>query len=238
MEIKNLVNQLEWHPTRRWASRQLSEIKKIIIHQELGEGSIENVNTYHIHPNHISSKGCPRICYHYGIRKNGEIVQLNELSNIVWHTKGQNRVGIGILLVGNFEGPGHNTGTSEPSEKQILALDFLCKYLMEVFHFSNQELYGHYHFGKPACPGYIIEDWIENKRNQIESTTNRDVPIEKSVNEIQKRLSKLGYALGTVDGIWGIKSMAAIRKFQSDTLLDADGIVGPQTWKKLLSLTS
>lgn len=238
MEIKNLVNQLDWHPTRRWASRQLSEIKKIIIHQELGEGSLENVNKYHISPNHISSKGCPRICYHYGIRKNGEIVQLNELSSIVWHTKGQNKIAIGILLVGNFEGPGHNTGTREPSDEQIAALDFLCKYLLEVFGFSNQDLYGHYHFGKPACPGNIIQDWIENKRNSILLTDQHDANIKKTVTEIQKRLNKLGYAVGVADGIMGVKTMAAIRKFQSDTQLTVDGIVGPQSWKKLISLST
>ncbi len=238
MEIKNLTNQLDWHTSRRWDSRQLSEIKKIIIHQELGEGSLENVNKYHIQPNHISPKGCPRICYHYGIRKNGEIVQLNELSSVVWHTKGQNRLAIGILLVGNFEGPGHNTGTREPSQEQMTALDFLCNYLLEVFQFSNQELYGHYHFGKPACPGYIIQDWIENKRNKIEDTENVNLEIEKSVGEIQKRLAKLGYAVGAADGIWGVKTMAAVRKFQSDTYLTVDGIVGPQTWKKLISLST
>ncbi len=238
MEIKNLINQLEWHPTRRWNTRQLSSINKIIIHQELAEGTIENVNAYHIKPNHISPKGCPRICYHYGIRKNGEIVQMNELSGIVWHTSGQNAEAIGVLLVGNFAGLGHTAATSEPTSEQIASLEFLVDYILKAFNFSNQELFGHYHFGKPACPGNIIQAWIENKRNEIATPKNDIQNVEKTVNEIQKRLAKLNYHHGNVDGIQGIETITAIRKFQADNFLLVDGIVGPDTWKHLIALTS
>jgi N-acetyl-anhydromuramyl-L-alanine amidase AmpD len=238
MEIVNLVDKLEWHPTRRWSIRQLSQIKKIIIHQELGEGSIENVNKYHIGPNHISSKGCPRICYHYGIRKNGEIAQLNELSSMVWHTKGQNREGIGILVVGNFAGTGHTAASSEPTNEQLASLAFLVDYLKQAFDFSNQELFGHYHFGKPACPGFVISEWIEKQRNELFEDQPNLVQIEKTVMEIQKHLHSLGYDTGKIDGIQGVKTLAAIRKFQADQHLLADGIVGPNTWKHLLALSS
>jgi N-acetyl-anhydromuramyl-L-alanine amidase AmpD len=238
MEIRNLINQLEWHATRRWSVRQLSSISKIIIHQELAEGTIENVNRYHISPNHISQKGCPRICYHYGIRKNGEVVQMNELSSVVWHTKGQNKNAIGILFVGNFAGLGHTAATSEPTPEQLKGLDYLSDYLLKAFNFSNQELYGHYHFGKPACPGFVIQEWIENRRNNISTETPEMNKIEKTVIEIQKRLFNLGYEIGEIDGIQGIKTIAAIRNFQSDNQLTVDGVVGPQTWKNLISLTS
>jgi len=238
MEIKNLISQLEWHSTRRWGVRQLSKISRIIIHQELGDGSIEEVNAYHIKPNHISPMGCPRICYHYGIRKNGEIVQMNELSSVVWHTKGQNSKAIGIMLVGNFAGMGHTAATGEPSKEQIDSLNFLCDYLLKAFNFSNQELYGHYHYGKPACPGYFVSEWIENKRNTITTIRPEYKDVEKTVKEIQKRLAKLGYDTGKADGIQGMKTIAAIRKFQMDNKLLADGIVGPTTWKNLLAFTS
>ncbi len=237
MEIKNLTSQLEWHPTRRWASRQLSNINKIVIHQELGEGSIESVNQYHIKANHISPQGCPHFCYHYGIRKNGEVVQANELSNITWHVKGENSVSIGIMLVGNFKGVGNEVSASEPTTEQIASLNELCEYLLAAFKLSNQDLYGHYHFGKPVCPGFTVQAWIEDKRNTI-----TDIPqintIEKTTAEIQKRLNQLGYEAGPVDGIKGIKTINAIRKFQYDNKLMVDGVVGPQTWKAIIKLTS
>jgi hypothetical protein len=100
MKITNQITTLPWHPFRRWSVRELTGINRIIIHQELGDGSVEDVNQYHIQPNHISPKGCPHFCYHYGIDKIGEIIQSNDLRNITWHTKGQNEVGIGIMLVG------------------------------------------------------------------------------------------------------------------------------------------
>jgi hypothetical protein len=74
------------------------------------------------------------------------------------------------MLVGDFAGPGHETGTSEPGPEQMNSLGELCDYLIKVdtlhatYQLSNQDVYGHYHFGKPACPGYVIQNWIENKR--------------------------------------------------------------------------
>jgi N-acetyl-anhydromuramyl-L-alanine amidase AmpD len=237
MNIVNLTNELPWHPTRRWATRELNKVNKIIIHQELGESDIEGVNNYHINPNHISPKGCPHFCYHYGIRKNGEIVQANELSSVTWHTKGQNLAGVGIMLVGNFKGSGHDLGTSEPTEEEMKSLDELVNYLLNAFKLTKQDVFGHYHFGKPACPGDVIQQWIENFRNDLNIERKLE-NVTKTVAEVQKRLNKLGYTCGEIDNIMGIKTQGAIRNFQADSQLIVDGIVGPQTWTKLLVLSS
>ncbi|MCK5617697.1 N-acetylmuramoyl-L-alanine amidase [Candidatus Pacearchaeota archaeon] len=164
MNIKNKITTLGWHPIRRWSTRKLTQINKIIIHQELADGNIEAVNRYHIMPNHMSKRGCPHFCYHYGIEKNGEIIQANELNHICWHTKGQNETGIGIMLAGNFIGPGHEEGDEGLGEEQIKSLEELCDYLIKAFDFSYNDIYGHCHFGKPACPGYTVEGWIEEKK--------------------------------------------------------------------------
>ncbi|MFR9064943.1 MAG: peptidoglycan-binding domain-containing protein, partial [[Clostridium] scindens] len=54
---------------------------------------------------------------------------------------------------------------------------------------------------------------------------------------MQERLNALGYDCGAVDGINGTKTQAAIKAFQRDYGLVADGIVGPKTWSKLLGLS-
>ncbi|MEO9869087.1 peptidoglycan recognition protein family protein [Ekhidna sp.] len=233
MEIQNLITKLPWHPTRRWSVRQLSKIGKIILHQELGEADVEAVNNYHIQPNHISSRGCPHLCYHYAIRKNGEIIQSNELSSVTWHCKGQNTSAIGIMVVGNFNGPGYDMGTSEPTKEQIKSIQFLIEYLQKSFNLSNQDVYGHYHFGKPACPGHDLQKLVEKYRNNLPEGPK----VEKSVKEVQKRLNKLGYAAGREDGIHGIKTLSAIRRFQHTQGLVVDGIMGPKTWSRLIELT-
>ena len=53
------------------------------------------------------------------------------------------------------------------------------------------------------------------------------------VKELQLMLKEAGYALGEVDGIFGRKTLAAVKLFQGSRGLKEDGIVGPQTWKAL-----
>lgn len=57
------------------------------------------------------------------------------------------------------------------------------------------------------------------------------------VSQLQTKLAQLGYAVGSVDGKFGPKTQAAVRKFQQDRGLKVDGIAGPQTVKELNRLT-
>jgi uncharacterized protein (TIGR02594 family) len=50
---------------------------------------------------------------------------------------------------------------------------------------------------------------------------------------IQVRLIERGYEPGPADGIWGRRTIAAIRAFQTDQMLAVDGIAGPQTRARL-----
>jgi len=49
-------------------------------------------------------------------------------------------------------------------------------------------------------------------------------------------LNTLGFNCGAVDGIFGPKTEAAVKAFQSAYNLKVDGIVGPQTWGKIIEL--
>lgn len=51
--------------------------------------------------------------------------------------------------------------------------------------------------------------------------------------EIQSLLKKIGYNPGPIDGIYGQQTKNAVTQFQRDNGLDADGIIGPQTYKVL-----
>lgn len=50
------------------------------------------------------------------------------------------------------------------------------------------------------------------------------------VRQLQVALEGLGYDVGAVDGEFGPKTEAAVKKFQGDQEIDVDGIVGPITW--------
>lgn len=53
---------------------------------------------------------------------------------------------------------------------------------------------------------------------------------------LQEKLVKLGYNTNGVDGIFGSGTHSAVREFQKTRGLSIDGIVGQNTWRKLLNL--
>jgi len=54
---------------------------------------------------------------------------------------------------------------------------------------------------------------------QLQPTTDR-------YKEIQQALADKGYFRGTADGNWGSDSVDALKRFQKDQNLDADGKIG------------
>lgn len=71
-----------------------------------------------------------------------------------------------------------------------------------------------------------------------------NVPIERgargpAVEDIQKRLLRLGYELGPsgVDGVFLGQTLEALRAFQHGLALTEDGVVGPESWAALVDAT-
>jgi peptidoglycan hydrolase-like protein with peptidoglycan-binding domain len=60
-----------------------------------------------------------------------------------------------------------------------------------------------------------------------------------AVEDIQRRLLTLGYELGPtgVDGVFLGNTLNAVREFQVAEQLSEDGVVGPQTWSRLVDAT-
>ena len=54
---------------------------------------------------------------------------------------------------------------------------------------------------------------------------------------VQIALEKRGFDVGKVDGIFGAGTRAAVKKFQEENKISADGLPGPQTIAKLLAET-
>lgn len=64
-------------------------------------------------------------------------------------------------------------------------------------------------------------------KNIVKGDTTANIKL------VQQRLYNLGYYTYKVDGIWGSRTTKAVKKFQSDYGLTADGIVGAKTEKAL-----
>ena len=53
------------------------------------------------------------------------------------------------------------------------------------------------------------------------------------VRALQEQLQRDGFLRNRVDGIFGRRTEQALREFQQGRGIDADGIVGPETWRAL-----
>lgn len=53
------------------------------------------------------------------------------------------------------------------------------------------------------------------------------------VTYLQQRLTAKGYGTGAIDGIFGQKTLEAVKAFQAENNLIVDGVVGENTWKTL-----
>ncbi len=69
-------------------------------------------------------------------------------------------------------------------------------------------------------------------RTLRKGSTGEDVRI------VQKQLKALGYYTSSVDGVYGNGSIAAVRAFQQNNGLTADGLAGQKTFQKLFSASA
>ena len=56
------------------------------------------------------------------------------------------------------------------------------------------------------------------------------------VRSAQDYLIAAGYLTGAADGVFGAKTLTAVKNFQAAKSLKADGIIGAQTWAKLMNV--
>jgi len=168
--VKNIIDELAKHATRTWNTRKVSGIEYVAVHQVAGPGSISGIAKYHTRPgeqNHLSEKGAPGISYHYGIDKDGTCYQLTEDKYLTWHCAGKNTKALSVLVVGNFNGPGHE-GTEEPTKEQIQALPKLLDYLKGKYPAIKVVGHGEHAAAshkKDYCPGDVVQEAINTYRS-------------------------------------------------------------------------
>ena len=77
-----------------------------------------------------------------------------------------------------------------------------------------------------------IDDAIAQTAGDLPTLQFDDVGAE--VERLQTRLAALSFYTGPVDGVFGIHTEQSVQQFQEQAGLIVDGIVGPETWLKLL----
>lgn len=69
----------------------------------------------------------------------------------------------------------------------------------------------------------------ETDKAENTPTTLRRGSRGDDVKKLQETLNAMGYDCGAADGIFGVKTEAAVRKFQQENVLPEDGIAGKNT---------
>lgn len=171
---------------RKWKTRTLADLRGVVWHQALANGSIEAIAHYHTgDDSHLCQGGVESIAYSYAIRKNGQIVLCNDLEKVTWSQGYKKRVGdenaefISVLFEGFFKGPGvSDSDAGEPTMEQILSGITLWKVLKAMFRWDDSALLGHCSLGKPACPGGTLQALIESNRANSSVT-----PVEEEMHK-------------------------------------------------------
>ena len=95
----------------------------------------------------------------------------------------------------------------------------------------------------------ILKQWIQHKLVVISTLVFMGimayVPVAQAattmklgssgdyVMTLQRELVNLGYSVGTIDGTYGSKTLAAVEAFQQNDHLQVDGVAGPLTQSAL-----
>lgn len=94
----------------------------------------------------------------------------------------------------------------------------------------------HTHSGG-VCP-YADDSYYYCGGHDAHTHPNSVCPYASSVSKttikrVQKKLNRCGYACGTADGVMGTKTRRALKSYQRDNGLTADGVIGQQTLEAL-----
>ena len=111
----------------------------------------------------------------------------------------------------------------------------------QILQYSSKGRLNGYNGNLDLNKAYIsAEEWIMYANGEIEhSEPITEYPLLKKgdrneyVRHWQMFLNLNGYACGNADGIFGIKTETAVKKWQKDHGLKADGIIGSKTWASL-----
>lgn len=223
---------------KKWKTRNADQLKGLVMHQELGWGTVENVAKYHTGADsHLHQGGVESIAYTWAIRRNGQIVLCNDFDKATWSQGYKGRPGdenaefMSVMYEGLFQGEGvTDPSAGQPNDVQMLAGLMLWHVCKTEWQWDATDLYGHFLFGKPACPGNTFQTMIE----AIRVNTLKPEFDFTTVKGRQQALKQLAYYTKAVDGDWGPGSKSALVRFQAENNLVADGIWGPKTEAAML----
>lgn len=223
--------------TYRWSgalSKRRSTSRIILHHAAASKCSAQQIHSWHL------ANGWVGIGYHFLVRKDGSVYRGRPEDTVGAHAGNNNYDSIGVCFEGNFM-------TETMPIIQKWAGQELVQYLKDKYGISKVQK--HSDVNATGCPGThfpfasIAGHGTADKpaESTAEGFTAVFPQLAKGskgdkVRVLQELLLGRGYDLGTygADGDFGAATWTAVAQFQAANGLTADGIVGKNTWRKLL----
>ncbi len=145
--MKNLVQKLPRHGTKKYSSRSPDLIREVIVHHsgvQCPPGA-ELLQIMAIARYHVEQRGWPGIAYHYVVGKSGDVYKTQPNTLVTYHAQGRNITSLGVCVLGNFT-------VEDPTQEQIRSLRELLETLTSGAYPGAVVLY-HRDVSKTVCPG-------------------------------------------------------------------------------------
>lgn len=146
---KNIVDQLQKHPTKSYLTRSVSQAEMIIIHHFGGDISVDEAARIHVEDN-----GWPGIGYHV-VCTSKDVLLTNRLHTISYHCGGQNSKSVGLCVAWDWR---HYL--PPPHQLSYIA------YAVDLIRFAvgrDIPVYPHSAFRPTDCPGDALYDYVRRK---------------------------------------------------------------------------
>ena len=223
--------------TYKWngaLSKRRSTTRIILHHAAASKCTAQQIHSWHL------ANGWVGIGYHFFVRKDGSIYRGRPEDTVGAHARNNNYDSIGVCFEGNFM-------TETMGDAQRKAGQELVAYLEDKYGITKVQK--HSDVNATGCPGTHFPF------KEVSEGVAADKPAESAaggftavfpqlsrhdkgdkVRVLQELLLGRGYDLGTygADGDFGATTYRQVAEFQVRNHLSADGIVGENTWRKLL----
>lgn len=223
--------------TYKWngiLSKRRSTSRIILHHAAASKCSAQQIHRWHL------ANGWVGIGYHFLVRKDGSVYRGRPEDTVGAHAGNNNYDSIGICFEGNFM-------TETMGDAQRKAGQKLVAYLKDKYGITKVQK--HSDVNATGCPGThfpfkeVSEGGAEDKPAESAAGGFTAVFPQLSkgskgdkVRVLQELLLGRGCYLGIygADGDFGATTHRRVVSFQTAQGLNADGIVGDKTWRRLL----
>ena len=222
MKIIDLSNSLPVHPTKKYKLRNLSDIKRVVVHTVNREWTPVRLATYDITPyyvvggrkiyNHISKSGCPAITYAELFMPDGTIYHTLPWEEISYHVGVWNNSSLGVALMYRCT-DGEGVDTYAPTKEALQALFKRVGGICLILGLTPDKVVGHREL---RGTGWF---WFKGSRRFRKLCPGLQVNMDEvriGVAKYMQLVLKIDkFYRGSIDGIFGAKSKKALEEYSN-----------------------